>query len=250
MSDTFGRARRLLLPLALVGLAVLTGAGAGIAPADAGQRKPRQAEGIDVSHWQSFIDWPLVARSGKKFAFVKVTEGTTFLDNRYAINHSRARTAGVVVGGYHYAQPNATPGDAVAEADWFVSNLNLMSGDMRPALDLETANGLDVPTLQQWVRDWLARVHELTGEHATIYVSRAFWRDRVGNTTEAALDGSALWLSKWNVESPETWLPASDWAGYRWSFWQYSGCGSVKGINGCVDLDRFNGTDLTPFLVD
>ena len=249
MSDTFGRARRLLFPLALVGLAVLTGAGSGIPPADAA-RKPNMTEGIDVSHWQGRIDWADVARSGKKFAFIKVTEGTTFLDKKYATYHANARAAGVVVGGYHYAQPNANPGDAIAEAEWFVSNLALTYGDMRPALDLETANGLDVPTLQQWVRDWLARVHELTGQHATIYVSRAFWRDRVGNTTEAALGGSALWLSKWNVKSPETWLPADDWAGYGWSFWQYSGCGSVRGIDGCVDLDRFNGTDLTPFLVD
>ena len=230
----------------LLAIAALTMAAA---PAtEARGKKQTRTEGIDVSHWQGTINWTQVAAGRKKFAFIKVTENTTFLDNKYATNHAGARAAGLVVGGYHYAQPSTTPGDAVAEADWFVANLAWTAGDMRPALDLETANGLGVPALQQWVRDWLGEVHRLTGKHATIYVSRAFWRDNVGDTTDAALGGSALWLSKWNVTRPRLIVPAGNWGGHGWSFWQYSGCGSVTGISGCVDLDRLNGTDLTPFL--
>jgi GH25 family lysozyme M1 (1,4-beta-N-acetylmuramidase) len=250
MLGFFRRSRRFSLPFALVGLTVLTSAGA--LPVDAASHKPppkqRNTEGIDVSHWQGAINWSQVYAAGKRFAFVKVTESTTFLDNKYATNHAAARAAGIVVGGYHYAQPSATPGDAVAEADWFVTNLALLPGDMRPALDLETRNGLDVPTMQQWVRDFLGEVYRLTGKHATIYVSRAFWRDSVGDIPEAALDGSALWLSKWNVTDPSPYVPASNWGGNGWSFWQYSGTGTVRGISGNVDLDRLNGTDLTPFL--
>jgi lysozyme len=238
--------------LGLISLTVLTGAGA-VPAADGASRKPppkpKLTEGIDVSHWQGNIDWAQVRAANKKFAFIKVTEDTWFLDNKYATNHTNARAAGLLVTGYHYAQPSLEPGDAVAEAGWFVTNLNLLSGDMRPALDLETRNGLDVPTMQQWVRDFLAEVYRLTGQHPTIYVSRAFWRDYVGDMTDAALGGSALWLSKWNVNSPDAYVPASNWGGNGWTFWQYSGTGTVRGISGNVDLDRFNGTDLTPYLV-
>jgi len=44
------------------------------------------------------------------------------------------------------------------------------------------------------------------------------------------------------VTSPR--VPGSNWGGNGWKFWQYSNAGSVSGISGRVDLDRFNGTDL------
>jgi hypothetical protein len=44
-------------------------------------------------------------------------------------------------------------------------------------------------------------------------------------------------------------VPANNWGGHSWTFWQYDDCGSVAGISGCVDLDRFNGMDLAPVTV-
>ena len=69
----------------------------------------------------------------------------------------------------------------------------------------------------------------------------------MGNTQSIALAGyTTLWIAHWNVSSPT--VPAGNWAGYGWSFWQYSSTGSVSGISGNVDLDRAKSTDLTPFL--
>ncbi|MEA2674612.1 MAG: hypothetical protein QOI92_1804, partial [Chloroflexota bacterium] len=39
------------------------------------------------------------------------------------------------------------------------------------------------------------------------------------------------------------------WGGHGWTFWQYDDCGTVPGISGCVDVDRYNGIDLTPVTV-
>jgi lysozyme len=236
--------------MGLVALSVVTGAGFNAPAADAASHRPPKSvtEGIDVSHWQGAIDWTKVAASGKKFAFIKASQGTWFLDGKYATNHAGARAAGVVAGAYDYADPTTAPGDAVAEADYFVAAAALLPGDLWPALDLEKTGGLDVPTLHQWVNDWLAEVYHLTGHHAVIYTSRAFWRDKVGDATDVALAGNKLWLSKWNVNNPDSYVPASDWGGSGWSFWQYSGSGTVRGISGSVDLDRMKGTDLTPFL--
>jgi hypothetical protein len=44
-------------------------------------------------------------------------------------------------------------------------------------------------------------------------------------------------------------VPGFDWAGFGWTFWQWTSCGHVAGIRGCVDLDRFNGADLSPVLL-
>jgi hypothetical protein len=40
-------------------------------------------------------------------------------------------------------------------------------------------------------------------------------------------------------------VPAQNWGGNGWTFWQYTSDGSVAGISGRVDLDRYNGTDFS-----
>jgi GH25 family lysozyme M1 (1,4-beta-N-acetylmuramidase) len=39
-------------------------------------------------------------------------------------------------------------------------------------------------------------------------------------------------------------VPAIEWAGNGWSFWQITSDGSVPGISGRVDLDRFRFGDF------
>ncbi len=201
-------------------------------------------EGIDVSHYQGVIDWPSVAAAGKRFAIMKVTEGQTYVDPGYATNHTAARAAGLPVSAYHFARPMSTRGDAVIQADWFVNNAALLPGDLVPALDLEQTGGLSVSDLQAWVGAWLGEVTAKLGVRPMIYASPAFWTTSMGNTTLFADQGySVLWIAHWGTSSPA--LPAANWGGHGWTFWQYSSTGSVPGISGNVDLDRYNGSDLT-----
>jgi len=90
-------------------------------------------EGIDVSHYQDTISWPAVAASGKRFAVIQATSGTTYLDPTYSTNHAGARAVSLPMAAYHFAAPLTTPGDAVAQADWFVNNAALGPGRGRPA---------------------------------------------------------------------------------------------------------------------
>ncbi len=202
-------------------------------------------EGIDVSRYQQTIDWPQVAGAGKRFAIMRATLGHDYLDPTYATNHAGARAAGMQVTAYHYATPSASPGDAVIEADWFAQNAALLPGDLVPALDLEQTGGLSATDLQAWVGAWLGETSARLGVRPMIYTSPNFWKNSMGNTTLFADQGYAvLWIAHWLVPSPS--VPANNWGGRGWTFWQYDNCGSVPGISGCVDLDRFNGTDLAP----
>jgi GH25 family lysozyme M1 (1,4-beta-N-acetylmuramidase) len=202
-------------------------------------------EGIDVSHWQGTINWAGVAGAGKSFAIMKATESTLYVDSQYATNHASARANGIRTGAYHFAQPSTTPGDAIAEADWFVAHLNLQPGDLNPALDLEVANGLSVSALQAWVKAWLDEVYAKTGMRPMVYTSPSFWSSAMGGTSAIANAGySVLWVAHWGVSSPT--VPGNGWGGKGWTFWQYADNGSVAGIGGKVDLDRYNGQDLTP----
>ena len=205
-------------------------------------------EGIDVSHWQGTIDWTAVSAAGKRFAVIKATEATTFVDPQYVTNRAGAKAAGLRTTGYHFARPDTAAGDAVAEADHFVDVARIGGDDLIPALDLETTGGLGTTALQSWVAAWLGEVTARIGVHPMIYVSPNFWKTYMGDTTSFANAGyTTLWIAHWNVTAPS--VPAQGWAGHGWTFWQYSNCGTVPGITGCVDLDRYNGTDLRPVLL-
>lgn len=236
-------------------------AAAALAPATTLAADPL-TDGIDISHWQGDIDWTSVAGAGKRFAFMKASEDHDYVDPTYGLNRARAKAAGLVVGAYHFAQPpqqtSTTPvsagaivADAIAEADHFVDTAVIDDGDLPPVLDLEQVNGLSVSQLQAWVGTWLEHVHDRTGVHPAIYVSPNYWKTRLGDTDQFATSGyRTLWVAHWGVTSPR--VPAGDWAGFGWTFWQTTSKGSVPGISGNVDLDFFDGTatDLLAVLIE
>ncbi|HEX3264892.1 MAG TPA: glycoside hydrolase family 25 protein [Candidatus Limnocylindrales bacterium] len=200
-------------------------------------------EGIDVSHWQGTIDWTQVRAAGKTFAFAKATEGTSFLDDHYAKNKAGAMANGIMFGAYHFARPGSN--DPVKEADWFVDNMGLQHGMMIPAMDLEVTGGLGVTALTNWTKAWLQRVADRTGVKPLIYTSPSFWRTYLNDSRWFADNGySILWVAHWNVTSPS--VPGSNWGGHSWTFWQYSSDGTVPGISGRVDLNRYHFDGFAP----
>jgi GH25 family lysozyme M1 (1,4-beta-N-acetylmuramidase) len=247
--------------LAFVSTLLSTGVAAhaspGRAPADHAHRAhafaapvppPGSLPGIDVSHHQNAIDWAQVAASGVRFAIAKATEGTAYIDPLFATNRAEAMAAGIVFGAYHFARPDLHPFDAIPEADHFVDTAQLAPGNIVPVLDLERAGDLNPVALTDWVLQWLGEVTARTGVRPMVYTSPNGWRDRTAGTTAIADAGyTMLWIAHWNVASPT--LPANDWQGNSWKIWQYSNCGDVPGIGGCVDLDFLNGSDFAPIVI-
>lgn len=206
-------------------------------------------EGIDISHWQGVIDWTMVRASGKRFAFIKASEDIDFVDDMYATNRAQAKAAGILVGAYHFAQPDRTLGDAVAEADHFLNTALINSGELLPVLDLERTGGLTDIELQDWVRAYLGRIYERTGVRGVIYMSPAFWANFLDDTDWFAANGyKVLWIAHWTTAA-EPWVPGIDWGGNGWTFWQYTSSGAVPGIVGRVDLDRYAGSDFREVLI-
>jgi GH25 family lysozyme M1 (1,4-beta-N-acetylmuramidase) len=199
----------------------------------------------------------MVAASGKRFAFMKASEDDDFVDDRYQTNRAQAKANGLFVGAYHFARPALPPGDlvgdptidAIAEADHFINTATPQSGELIPVLDLEQTGGLDVVNLRLWVRAFLERVRERTGVRAAIYVSPSFWSSRMGNDPTFAAEGyQTLWIAHWTTAAGPT-LPASNWGGLGWTFWQYTSSGTVPGISGRVDLDFYRSADFSPVLI-
>ncbi len=237
---------RRALGVSAVGLLLLTVAPAGVA---LGRQPAGNAvdatylDEIDVSHWQGAPAWRQVKNSGINFVIAKASEGDTLTDGQYKRNRKRAQKLGLPFTAYHFARPDKTANDAIIEADNFIAGAGLRGRNLVPVLDLEDSGGLGVRQLRRWVRAWLARVDARLGVKALIYTNPSFWRDRMGDTQWFANKGYRLWVAHWQVDQPS--VPAGNWAGNGWTFWQYDNCGAVAGIGGCVDSDRFNGTDLS-----
>jgi len=203
--------------------------------------------GIDVSHWQSFVRWRHVARDGIDFAIVKATDGTWMKDRWYDLNKSRAEKAGLKFTAYHFARPGRGGGsvqsDARREALWFLRHADLKPRNLVPVLDLEVSGGLSSSALRTWTLTWLRTVERELGVKAMIYTSPGFWRGHVGNSKAIAKAGfDVLWVAHYGTSRPM--VPASRWDGNGWSFWQWTKCGRVDGVRGCVDRNYFRGRDV------
>lgn len=239
------------LPTLLCAIAATVAA---LALAGGGQAQTRaQVTGIDVSNWQRQIDWLAVAGTEYSFVFAKATEGTTFTDLTFPLNRSGARVAGMRFGAYHFARPSgssdaAVVASAIAQADYFLSVAEPLPTELLPVLDLESTGGLSVARLTLWTQTWLGHVVARTGLKPIVYVSPSFWREKLGDSPVAAVGGHRLWIAHWTKAALPI-LPGASWGGLGWSFWQWSNCQKVPGIAGCVDGNRFNGTNLASVTV-
>jgi len=184
--------------------------------------------GIDVSHYQGAIDWGRVKAAGIQFAYLKATDGISYVDPTFLRNSGNCETLGIPWGAYHFFRPDQDPS---SQAIHFLETLAALSPSLPSALDLEISPGETVDLIQE-VDDFIAEL----GESPLIYCSPAFalqWLRLDDDFTTA----HPLWVAEYTLKpEPET-APWSDWL-----FWQHTPGGQVDGIPNQVDLDWFHGT--------
>jgi GH25 family lysozyme M1 (1,4-beta-N-acetylmuramidase) len=184
------------------------------------------------------VVWATVPLSGKRFAYIKATEGTTIRDTYFDVNYLQSYLVGMIRGAYHFARPARSNG--MVQADYFIDNGGNWSSDGRTlpgALDLEgDCAGKSPAAMVQWIHQFADRYKERTGRNVVIYTNRSWWNTCTGGSGEFAVT-NPLWYAE---PDPDPQLP-NGWS--RYTFWQYSQSGSVPGISGEVDLNVFNGSE-------
>lgn len=192
--------------------------------------------GIDVSRWQYEIDWQQVASAGVSFAWVKATEGGDIFDPYFNDNTKGARRAGIPVGAYHFFYHCTTAED---QARWYIRNVPRRKVSLPPVLDIEynhvsptCAIRPDPAKVRADIRTFQRIVGAHYGQRPVIYTTVDFWE---ANDLKR-LRGEEFWLRSVADHPSKTYENAP------WSFWQYSGTGRVKGIEGDVDLNTFSGS--------
>jgi len=147
--------------------------------------------GVDVSHYNTSVDWASLYSQGVRFAWIKCTEGTTFLDPFYALNYRQARASGMVVGTYHYLAPNE-PGEA--QAHYFMEHAFARIGDLLPAVDIEAAGD----GLAQVVIDYMATFANTMLYHPIVYSDDAFYQEHLADILPS--DEHTLWIARLGQE--------------------------------------------------
>jgi MYXO-CTERM domain-containing protein len=191
-------------------------------------------KGMDVSYYETSIDWARAKAAGIDFSFIRVSDGTTTIDTKFAQYWAGAKSAGVLRGAYQFFRPNQ---DAIAQADLLLSMMGtLQPGDLPPVLDVEVSGGMTKTQVAAGVHTWIDHVTAATGVAPIVYAGLYSWPDLTGS---ADVTTSPLWVAQYtsaacpNIPSPWT----------KWMFWQHSSTGSVDGVTtGGLDLNVFNGT--------
>lgn len=200
--------------------------------------------GIDVSYWQSGIDWPKVRATGQRFVIIKATEGETYDDPTFNDDWSGSRLSGLLRGAYCFFHPRQDP---KKQADNFINAVQAQAdrGELPPALDLEVTDGLTKDKIIPRVKAWLDAVEAAFGRKPMIYAGVSFLETNLsvagGGPPDWAKD-YPFWLGWYPYEYTEAMSPLMPRGWFKWTFWQYSETGRLNGINTKVNLDVFNGT--------
>lgn len=187
-------------------------------------------KGIDVSHWQGDIAWDRIPAE-YKFAFMKATEGSGFVDDKFTRNwHS---SVGGLRGAYHFWRYHF---DGTAQAEHFYDIVNATGdlGELPPVVDLEDTRAPKGGDIVPRMRQMLQRTEELFGVKPIIYTAHWWWSPWTLNNT--GFGDYDLWVAHYKTVYPwsKPYLPAG-WDDYQ--VWQHSSQGKVPGVAGDCDLN-------------
>lgn len=202
---------------------------------DASYPEGYEIHGIDISHYQGRIDWDdlrnngMIERCPVRFVMIKATEGASRVDDRFKDNFYQAREHGFIRGAYHFYSTRST---GRAQANHFISNVDLEEGDLPPVLDVEHKPKEQTPEeFKESVLTWLNIVEKHYKVTPIIYT---YYKFKMTYLSDSIFDRYPYWIAHYYVDKVE-------YKG-KWKFWQHTDCGRLPGIKGYVDFNIYNGS--------
>lgn len=191
--------------------------------------------GVDVSHYQGEIDWEILGQQKIDFAYIKATEGSSHVDERFSQNWSGSPKSGLAVGAYHFFSFDSSGDGQLAH---IIRTLPAREGMLPPAVDVEfygdkQNNPPDPGHVEAELRTLLEGLKEQYGMVPVIYATEESWNLYIRNRFEEY----PLWIR--NVKSrPRT-------GEEPWLIWQYTNRKRLPGYSGdevFIDMNVFQGS--------
>ena len=189
--------------------------------------------GVDVSHYQGSIDWRVLSGQGIDFAYIKATEGSSFVDPQFERNWTEASNTELRIGAYHFFSFESS---GEAQANHFLKHITKAERMLPPAVDVEPygvyrgKEALDSRVMSE-LKVWLAMVEAEMGVKPVVYTVKAYHEQ-----LQEELPGYDLWIRRVYSSPP---------AEIEWMFWQYSNRMRLDGYPGeerFIDMNVFSGT--------
>lgn len=186
--------------------------------------------GIDVSVWQSNVDFNAVRDAGCSFVIIRVGYyySQITLDDYFRQNLENAKAAGLDVGVYFYTTDNTEEG-VREHVRWIIEQLDGQSLEMPIVFDWEEFTnfqkyGMSIHDINDI---YAAFADEVTknGYKPMLYSSKNFLNNIWSEKTKSS---TPVWLAHFVDET--------DYDG-EYAIWQASAYGHIPGINGDVDMD-------------
>lgn len=180
------------------------------------------ARGIDVSRWQGEINWSQVAADDVSFVMLG-TRSKGAVDPYFHRNIQQASAAGVKVGVYIYSLA-VTVKMAEAEADFVLDLIHDYPVSYPVAFDMEdsTQGNLSKEELAAIANAFCKKISD-SGYYPIIYANENWLKNKL----DMSLMDYPVWVARYSAR-PSYQNPV---------MWQATSTGSVKGINGNVDID-------------
>lgn len=181
-------------------------------------------KGIDVSHYNGSVDWQRVSQS-QQFAYVKATEGEHTNDILFKQNATQLSSANIDWGAYHFFRCYGVE-SAKKQAQFFYNKIKGTGYTLRPALDVETADGVQsAKEIRSMITAFCDEFKRLSGEAPILYSYTSY-------------------IKQYGLEKLNMTLWQADYRGkcenigLKPSIWQYSYKGKVAGLTSkYVDLN-------------
>lgn len=179
---------------------------------------------IDLSHHNADagpVDWARLPASVQG-VYVKITEGSGYVDPAWTALYGGAHTAGLPVGAYHFADL-ANP---IVEANHFADVYASRAWQLRPVLDVESAGAS-----AGWINSFRAQFRKRVGANPfRVYSSFSLL---TGALDPAGwIDGDTdIWIARYRA--------TLGWDHPGLVLWQNTSTAHVIGFVGSVDQDQY-----------
>ncbi|PGE57784.1 glycoside hydrolase family 25 protein [Bacillus toyonensis] len=196
-----------------------------------------EIKGVDVASYQGEIDWRELEKQNMKFAFIKATEGSAFVDEYFSTNWMNANKTGMRTGAYHFFSFDSK---GETQAKQYIRTVPKYKQALPPVIDVEFyANKKDNPPHREDVEKELTVMVKMLEKHYDKKVILYATQEAYDLYIKGAYPQCDIW-----IRSVLTKPSLSDER--NWMFWQYTNSGRLRGYNGkekYIDLNVFCGNE-------
>lgn len=190
--------------------------------------------GVDISNHNGNIDWKKLKDSKISFAFIKATEGSSFVDSSFNINWQEAGKNSIFRGAYHFMSFE-TSGEK--QANNFIKTVPKSNSDMPPVIDLELyGQFINSPPTEDEIHNILkpliANLKSHYGKNPIIYVNNQMYDYVIKGKYD-----NKIWLA--NQSSTPNLSDGKEWEFLQYTFRAYLPEYSNETMN--LDLNVYKG---------